>query len=114
MPSGWRKPPPGIPRKCWNIYAQKYKYRFHSREEALEKAKNSDHVYQCTHCRYHHIGRPSLREHSFEIGRRDDLVAELGIRVVAHLMQGDTESAIKKRYLTVRNLVGLGRRKRLL
>lgn len=94
------KPPPGVPRSCWNIYDAKRKKQYNTLADAAEVAKQK-HNYQGYHCRYcdkYHIGRLVKQSAAQYYNRRPELEIELGTRVVSHLRMGDTLETIKKRF----------------
>lgn len=94
------KPPPGIPRSCWNIYDGKHKKKYDTLEEAKELAndKLGYQAYLCRFCDYFHIGRITKESTIQHFNRRPELEIELGTRVIAHLRMGDNIDNLKKRY----------------
>lgn len=108
-PPGWRKPPEGIPRQCWNIWSLKEK-KCLTKEEAYsseEMALNPD--LSPYYCKYHteslgwpvyHRGHRKTSPGKMLERNEDLLVLELGIRATIHLLAEDSPTVIRRRCQT--------------
>lgn len=104
-PEGWRKPPEGTPRQCWNIWSMREK-KCLTKEQAYDQTqRDANPDLSPYYCKYHsddlgwavyHMGHRKLRPGQ-EINRNEDLLGELGVRACYHLFANDSFSAIRSR-----------------
>lgn len=104
-PAGWRKPPEGIPRQCWNIWTLKEKKCLTKGEAYDETQRLENPDLSPYYCKYHaeslgwpvyHMGHRRVQPGK-EINRHEDLIFELGIRACYHLLQNDSGTVIRRR-----------------